>query len=526
MTSKQMIYAVPDKLSSKRLKALLSDGMDVMVEVTDDTRRYYLDTFDWRLYRSGMGLEIEVRGGLCLLTWRELGSGELLLSRTVRTLPKSADDFSNAGQQPRLKQVLGRRRLLAHASLRGSTQRFLLLNDDEKTVMRVELRRDKVIPSDNSAHIQMQDLVYFFPYRGYDKIFSHRLRRIAKGAKLRPPNEDPLISVLGALDVTPGEYSGRPTFSFDPAQPSIDALAEILGRLLQIIRCNVKGAREDSDPEYLHDFLVAVRRIRCLISRFESVFPGERAKLLQRDLSWVEQEATRIRDLDIYISRFEDFRTGVDEEYREALNSLYSFLQGEKQKKLWQMRVALESSRYLRLIESMDHLLQGCKDADTLPPAASIAIDRAACNGIWSSYRVLVEAARGLPATPKPEQIYELHQISKHLGYQMDLFRSLFPSKRMERLIRAHDRLQRRLNRFRDIDLQYRRLQNYIARMTKAQAVREISIEAVKQLIADRKCEQRKARNRAATQIEHFTRKKSRKQFKSMFKRPFKGGAA
>jgi len=149
--------------------------------------------------------------------------------------------------------------------------------------MRVELRRDKVIPSDNSAHIQMQEWVCFFPYRGYEKIFNHRLRRIAKSGGVCPPTEDPLISVLAALDITPGAYSGRPTFSLDPSQLSLDVLTEILGRLLHIIQCNVKGAREDSDPEYLHDFLMAVRRISCLISRFEAVFPGDRARLLQRD---------------------------------------------------------------------------------------------------------------------------------------------------------------------------------------------------------------------------------------------------
>ncbi len=521
-----MIYALSDKLTSKRLKALLSDGMDVRVEVADDIKRYYLDTFDWRLFRSGMAMEVETRGGLCLLTWRELGSGQPFLSRTVRKLPQSADDFSSAGMQSRLKKILGRRRLLAHATLQGSTEKFLLLNNDEKSVMRVELRRDRVISPIHSGYMRMHGWVNFFSYRGYGEIFDHRRRHIVNGGNLCVAGDDPLISVLAALDITPGEYSGRPTFSLDPKQPAIAALTKILNRFLQNMQCNVKGAREDSDPEYLHDFLVAVRRVRCLISLFVALFPKECVKLLQRDLCWVEQEATLIRDLDIYMSRFEDFKTGVDKEHREALHSLYLFLQKEKQEKLWQMRVALESSRYLRLIESMEHLLQSCKDTENLPQAALITIEKVARNSIWSSYRTLVQAARELPDAAKLEQICELHQISKHLGYQLDLFRSLFPSKSMARLLKAHAKLQRCLNQFRDMALQYRRLKHYSARMTKAQAVREISLEAVEQLIADRKREKREARNRVLTQIEWFTRKKMRQRFKSLFKQSAKGGGA
>jgi len=96
----------------------------------------------------------------------------------------------------------------------------------------------------------------------------------------------------------------------------------------------------------------------------------------------------------------------------------------------------------------------------------------------------------------------------------------------MARLLKKHAKLQRRLNRSRDIALQYHRLKNYSARMSKAQAVREISLEAVEQLIADRKREKKTARDRAFAQVERFTRKKMRKRFKSMFKLPAKGGGA
>jgi len=519
-----MIYAMSDKLSSTRLAAQLADGMDVRVEVSGDIKRYYLDTFDWRLFKAGMVLEGEVKGGVCLLTWRELGSGKVYLSRTVRKLPKSADDFSNAGMQPRLKQVLGRRTLLAHATLQGSSEKFLLLNEEDKTLMRVELRQDSVISPGHMAYVRMEDRIHFFSYRGYEKVFRNRMSQMTSKGEMHPATQDPLLSVLDALNITPGEYSGRPEFLLDPSQLSIDVLIEMLGRFLHNMEVNVEGAREDSDPEYLHDYLIAVRRIRCLISSFAKAFPENGIRLLERDLQWVEQEVTQIRDLDIYLSLFDDFTQRVDEGHRKALKSLYTFLQNEKQNKLWQMRVSLESSRYLKLIESLSRYLRECKGAKNLPKAAYIPIDTAASSNIQALYRDLLHGTRQLSATAKAEKICQLHQISKHLGYHMDLFRSLFPAKRMLRLAQEQEKLQQRLNQFRDLDLQFRSLKDFSARMKRSQEVLDISVEAVEQLIMVRNHEKGRAHDKAVDQLQYFTRKKMRKNFKSMFEKPARSG--
>ena len=520
MISKQMIYAAPDKLSMKKLGVLLSDGFKVKIETVDNLSRVYLDTFDWRLFRSGMVLEVEGRGGLCLLTWRELGSGWVFLSRTLRRLPKSAADFSNAGMQFRLKEVLGRRALLAHATLTGSTKRLLLLNEDEKILMRVELRRDQVISPINHAYRSLGTAVYLFPYRGYEKLFSDRLRRIAEDSKLSPIAEDPLVSAMNALDIIPGEYSGRPDFLLDPKQPAMHALVEILNRFLRIIECNVKGAREDEDPEYLHDFLAAVRRTRSFLYRFSEVFPKNSVKLIEEDFQWIEQEATPIRDLDIYMSLFDDFESRVDKDHRQALKSLYLFLQSQKQQELRRMRVSLESTRHLRLIESWAQFLTECKDADQPPAVAQAPIVVIARDCIWSIYRELLQKARNISPDTKADEICELHQISKRLGYHMDVFKSLFPAKAMARLIEEHKSLQQCLDQFRDMNLLYNRLKNYKAKMGQAQAVRAISLEAVGQLIVDREKEKRKARKQVVSQIGRFIKKKMRKRFKSTLALP------
>ncbi len=516
MINKQMIFAVPAGFSIKKLGELLSDRLEARIERDEDIHRAYLDTFDWRLYRSGMVLEVECRGGLYLLLLRELNSGKPLFNSTARKPPKSAEDFHAAGMQPVLKRIIGRRSLIAHVSLRADADRLLLLNKDEKTVMRVELRHDYVVSPKNSDQIAVEKVIYLFPYRGYETEFMDRWRWAIRDAKFIPAVRDPLLLALDALKITPGLYTSRPAFTLDNAQPALAALVQILKRFLQVIDDNVEGARNGDDPEYLHDLLVAVRRTTIFLGGFSALFPAENLELMKHGFQWIEQEATPIRDLDIYLSLFDDFETRVDADHRQALHSLYNFLQEQKRREIRRMRISLDSPRYFRLIESWKEFLQDCQDLEQAPKAAMTPIGDLARGRIWDIYSELVRNAKGLGQGDNADEICVLHQISKHLGYHLDVFSSLFPAKKMGKLLKAHDRLQSSLNQFRDMNLQNRRLREYMARMKEVQAVRKISLEAVEQLIADRQIQKAKAREEVIYQVEKYTRKKMRKRYRSM----------
>ncbi len=520
------MFATPAQFSLEELGELLSDGLEATIERVDGFYRAYLDTFDWRLYRSGMALEIECQGALCLLVWRELNSGKVLFSRTVRKPPKNAGDFSDAGGQCLLKQILGRRSLIAHATLHGETEKLLLINRDGKTVMRVELRRDQIVSPHSTSYIPMEEVVYLFPYRGYEDEFKDRFRWISRDTDLLSIARDPLLYALDALGVTPGQYTSRPAFSLSNDQPALEAVTLILKRYLQVMDSNIEGARQGEDPEYLHDFLVAVRRTIIFLHSFAALFPMDNLSLIEHGFQWVEQEATQIRDLDIYMSLFHDFETRVDAGHRQALRSLYLFLHERKKRGLRRMRTSLDSPRYHRLIESWSEFLQDCQNAGSLPKAAMKPIGKIARERIKDGYRELATKSKGLAQDANVDDICKLFHISKRLGYHMDAFSSLFPNKKMCRLLESHDRLQSSLNQFRDMNLQYSRLSEYKSKMKKTQAVRKISLEALEQLIVDRKSENAKARKEVMKQIKRFTHKKMRKCFKSVLSLPVKGNGA
>lgn len=515
MAKKQMIFAVPEKFSLRELGELLSDKLHLKIEQVNG-KRIYLDTFDWRLYRSGTVLELECCGGLCLLLWRELHSGTILLSRMVRKTPSSAADFNSAGPQARLKQILGRRSLLAHVTLDVHTDNLLLLNRDDKTVMRAELRRDQIVSPQRADNVVMDEVLYLFSYRGYETEFKDRLRWIKRDSKLSQVSMDPMLSALEALSIVPGQYSNKPKFSLNHDQPAIEAMTYVLKMFLQIMENNIAGAREDDDPEYLHDFLMAVRRTTIFIDSFSFLFPSDKLLTVLHDFQWIEREATPIRDLDIYMSLFDDFETRVDADHRQALKSLYQFLQEQKKRELRKMRVSLNSPRYYKLIGSWSDFLDRCKTIDQQPKSAVDPIGELALGRIKDIFRAFSKKSRGLSENISAKDLCELHQICKHLGYHLAVFSTLFPRKKVEKLLKAHSKLQSSLNQFRDMNLQYSRLREYKSGMKRSQAVRKVSLEAVEQLIADRKSEKSKAQKKAVKQIKRFTRNKMRKRFRSL----------
>jgi CHAD domain-containing protein len=192
------------------------------------------------------------------------------------------------------------------------------------------------------------------------------------------------------------------------------------------------------------------------------------------------------------------------------------FLQEQKKKELRQMRVSLNSPRYFKLLESWSDFLRVCETVKQLPKDAVAPIGKLACNRINTLFYDFIKNSPKRLNDVSVTQICELHQISKHLGYHLDVFASLFPKKKIGKLLKAHTKLQSSLNQFRDMNLQYSRLREYKSGMKKAQAVRKVSLEAVDQLITDRKREKTEARKKVMKQVKRFTRKKMRKRFNSL----------
>ena len=516
MPEQLFIFDTPENFSLNDLKKWFSERRPVEEQPPTEIQRIYYDTFDWRLFNSGSVLEISSQRPGYLLTWRELGGGGVLEQLSIRRIPEFAHDLVAPGLRTRLEKALGGRSLIPKLKLKSRTSELRVINNDRKTLMRFELRQDRVVPPESTKNLMLPAVVYLSPLRGFDDAYEKSVKLITRKGRLKAALQDPFLTALNALQVDPKSFSNNLEFEFNPKQTAYEALCTVLNRHRCIMEQNIAGACEGRDPEFLHDFLHAARRSKCLLRHYHAVFPSHLIHLIRQDFEWVEEITAPVRSLDIYLGLFDEFVTRVDAGHRKALEPLKHFLQAEKQKEHELMRVPLESPRYRRTMERWEKILSANSLPEDLPDDATKPILEIASRGIYSLYQELVEKGSGVSGDD-PDALLELQIIEKRLGYQMETFRSLYPKDQITPLIAALRQLQNNLNSFQNLHLQHGSLLDYSRKMQQQMRTMPVWLEAIALLAADREKEEHKRQADFAKRYDQLACRKMQKKFQKLF---------
>ena len=82
----------------------------------------------------------------------------------------------------------------------------------------------------------------------------------------------------------------------------------MLRRLLGVIYENMPGALEGTDPEYLHQLRIAVRRSRTVQRQLRGVFPALELPGFRSEFRWLQRVTGDARDLDVYVEELDSWR--------------------------------------------------------------------------------------------------------------------------------------------------------------------------------------------------------------------------
>ena len=228
-------------------------------------RRLWLDTFDWRLYRSGLTLEqISSRGATDLvLTGRD---GAILAADHAGDgppkWPGGLDVLPHGPLRDRLGPVTGVRALLPVARAVSSVRDNRVLNSDDKTIARITVDRMSVT---YPAAGTVPPRVAVTALRGYQPQALRLVERWPGCPGSRTAAGPGSRWRWRRWAARPGDYSGKIDVRLTPRMPASVAIAAVLTALLDTLEANVDGVLRDIDTEFLHDLRVAVRRTRSAI---------------------------------------------------------------------------------------------------------------------------------------------------------------------------------------------------------------------------------------------------------------------
>ena len=470
-------------------------------------RRTWLDTFDWRLYRSGLTLEqVSSRGMTQItLTGRD---GEVIAAQQVS--PRRSDAAGGPVKWPsllgalpagllqeHLLPVVGVRALLpvARAVSRLSDKR--VLNSDDKTVARVSLDRMSVtFPAAAAAPPRLSVRAL----RGYQAQASRLVELLAAAPGVTDGTQSALEAALAAAGRRAGDYSGKISVQLAPRMPAASALAAVLTALLDTLEANVSGTIRDTDTEFLHDLRIAVRRTRSALRLAGAVLPASLVRAFRPEFKWLGDLTTPTRDLDVYLLGFSGMAAGLVAGTDAELAPFRDYLLRRRAAAQRQLARGLRSARFSRLIgQWRTGLSEAAGGARRRPTAAQLAASR-----IARAHRRVIADGGAITAAAPAESLHELRKRCKELRYLLEIFGSLHDPAEQWQAVRELKNLQDCLGEFQDTEVQREEIRAFAAQMMDERAAPAATLLAMGEVAAGLAMRQREARSEFSGRFREF----------------------
>ena len=488
-------------------------------------RRLWLDTFDWRLYRSGLTLEqVSSRGTTELvLTGRDgsviasdhvvrhrAGAGAGVAGGNGRAArwPGPLGSLPLGPLRDHIAPVVGVRALLPVARAVSTVRDCRVLNADDKTIARITVDRMAVT---YPAAGEVPPRVVVTALRGYlaeAQRVSDLLAGIPGVSRRQPVRAG---SRAGRGGPRPGDYTGKVDVRLSPRMPAAVALAAVLSSLFDTIEANVGGTVRDVDTEFLHDLRIAVRRTRTALKLAGDVLPSGVAARFRAEFKWLGDLTTPTRDLDVYLLGYPDMAEGLIAATPEELKPFHDHLRRSRAGEQRELAKGLRSARFARLRREWREVLATAATTATRPSAARLAGSRIA----RAHRRVLRDGNAITPSSP-PERLHELRKRCKELRYLLEFFGSLYDPGEHWRAVRDLKALQDCLGEFQDTQVQHDEIRALADQMMARRAAPAATLLAMGEIAVGLAARQRKARSEFAGRFRDFASPASQSRIRTL----------
>jgi CHAD domain-containing protein len=340
------------------------------------------------------------------------------------------------------------RALLKLAEFKIKSASYRVLDRNQKTVLWLNCEALRLSSRPDAS--ALATYLWVKPVRGYPKYESRVIHRLEDLGLATIESKDLYFKVLQTAGKKPGDYSAKVRLKLSPDMRADEASKAILRFLLGVIKTNETYVRQDIDPEFLHDFRVAIRRTRSALSQISGVFPQDITDQFTADFADLGQLSNELRDLDVYLLDEQRYRAMLPAFLRDDIEPLFELLRQKRVKALQAVIKGLNSEKYSQILEDWERFLnEPSSDSATAPNAGRPVIDLAR-ERIFKRYRRIVKSGKRILTNSEDEMLHALRIECKKLRYLLEFFASLFPAKETNQLIGQLKKLQTNLGDFND----------------------------------------------------------------------------
>lgn len=248
----------------------------------------------------------------------------------------------------------------------------------------------------------------------------------------------------------PVPSSTMPGVRLRPGMAAHAATRLILRQLLEIMRANEAGIKADADIEFLHEYRVAVRRTRSVLSQIKNVFPPAKVEFFKREFRTLGRLTNDLRNLDVFLSTEMSYRGRLPEDMREDITPLFDYLRSGRSGAFVVVVNHLESKAYDHLLDEWESFL-GQPIAGESPSNARVPVLKLARGRIERQYRIILRDGVLALDQLEDEALHNLRIECKKLRYLLEFFADLFPPEEMAPLLKRLKRLQDNLGAVSDL---------------------------------------------------------------------------
>ncbi|MET0326184.1 MAG: CHAD domain-containing protein [Ilumatobacteraceae bacterium] len=400
-----------------------------------------LDTFDGRLHAAE--LRLERRGDVLVLGGDHAVTAQVPVSAT----PRFPTELAPGPFRNRLAELVDIRALLPLITVTSRRSPYVRRNGQGKIVA------SAVIHERVSTPLGPIDgwFVEVDQPTGYEKQAAELLE-LVRSCGVRPLDDGAGIVDLAMTraGVDPAGHRGDPSVPLDGELPALDGFRLVLDNLRHAMVDNRPGTIDDIDPEFLHDFRVAVRRTRSVLGHAKHVLPADVLDWSRDGFRALGQVTGPARDLDVYVLEWDRYVAALAPETVAALDPVRRQLEADRDAAHGELAAALRSSATTDLLERWRSWLAEPPAATEGGPHGERPVGAVVTRRIVKAQDRLLQQGRAITPETPADDVHELRKDAKKLRYLLECFGGLLRPGERKAFVKRLKELQDNLGEHQD----------------------------------------------------------------------------
>ncbi|MCQ1060662.1 CHAD domain-containing protein [Photobacterium sp. DNB23_23_1] len=242
------------------------------------------------------------------------------------------------------------------------------------------------------------------------------------------------------------------------------------------------GIIRDDHEEFIHQYRVALRRSRTLISLLKPLFRRQDKEILKDCLRQLMQHTNLVRDLDVFLINMEQYFSLLEHQHHKGLTRFFDDIQSQRRKALKFLKGWLKSSEYNSTCKQVLTQLENMRNNPTVE--GQLESNSTAHSFLWRQFKQIESQCHNIDANSDDTIIHQLRIDCKKFRYLLEYFTPVLPIKETKLQVAQLKILQDRLGSFNDSSVQLDFFKHYLTEQ-KLKSGRYKAIEELIDIYAD-----------------------------------------